>query len=105
MDDERRGPSTLDVGTHRRQHRAQVGDLGLAGRVVDDGRSLGVHRRGEDVLGRPDTGELEGDVGTVQAIGSGFDVAVLHLEGRSHRLEPLQVHVDRPASEVVAARQ
>ena len=38
---------------------AQVGDLGLAGRVVDHRRALGVHGGREDVLGGADAGELE----------------------------------------------
>ena len=103
--DQRRRAGALDLGAHRRQHRAEVGDLRLAGRVVDDGRPLGVDRRGEDVLGRSDTGELERDVGAAQTVGGRLDVAVLQLERRTHRLEALEVHVDRPAAEIVAAGQ
>ena len=105
VDDDRRRAGTLDVGAHRAQHGAQVGDLRLAGRVVDDRRPLGVHRRSEDVLGGPDAGELERDIGPVQTIGSGLDVPVLQLECRSHRFETLEVHVDGPAAEIVSARQ
>ena len=46
-------------GAHRHEEVAEVGDLGLAGGVVDAGRPLGEHRRGEQVLGRPDAREVE----------------------------------------------
>ena len=58
------------------QHLAQVADLGLAGRVVDDRRALGVHGRRQDVLGGADARELERDVGAEQPVGVGLDVAV-----------------------------
>ena len=49
----------LDVGTHRRQELAEIGDLRLARGVVDTVVPFGVHRRGQDVLGRADAGEVE----------------------------------------------
>ena len=39
------------------EHLAEVDDLGLAGRVVDRRHAVGEHRRGDDVLGRPDARE------------------------------------------------
>ena len=105
MHDQRRRSGAFDVGAHRGQHRAQVGDLGLARRVVDDRRALRVHCRREDVLRRPDTGELEGDIGAAQPISRCLDVAVLQFERGTHRFETFDVHVDRTAAEVVTAGQ
>ena len=65
--------------------------------------TLGEHGGGQDVLGGADARELERDVGAVQAVGGRLDVAVAELERRAHRLEPGEVHVDRPGAEVVAA--
>ena len=100
--DQRRRSGALDVGAHRRQHRAQIGDLRLAGRVVDDGRSLRVDGRSQDVFGGADTGELEGDVCAAQTVGGRLDIAVPQFERRTHRLESLEMHVDWAAAEIVA---
>ena len=105
VDDQRGRADALDLGTHADEEVAQVGDLGLAGRVVDHRGALGVHRGGEDVLGGADAGELERDVGAVQALGAGLHHAVAQLERGAHRLEALEVHVDGAAAEVVAAGQ
>ena len=95
----------LDLGAHADEELAQIRDLGLAGRVVDDRGALGVDRCGEDVLGGSDTGKLERDVGAVQTVGAGFHHAVTQFEGGAHRLQPFEVHVDGSAAEVVATRQ
>ena len=64
---------------------------------------VGEHGGGDDVLRRPDAREREGDVGAVQAIGRGVQLAVGELERGAHRLQPGDVHVDRAGAEVVAA--
>ena len=92
-----------DVGAHVDEHLAEVDDLGLAGRVLDGRDAVGEDRGGDDVLGRPDAGEPERDVGPVQPVGGGLDLAVAELELRAHRLEAGDVHVDRAGAEVVAA--
>ena len=46
--------------------------------------------------GRADARVRERDVRAEQHVGSRLHVAVGELERRSHRLEPAQVHVDRP---------
>ena len=77
FDDQRRRADAGDLGTHADQERAQVGNLGLARSVVDHGTSLGMHCCRQDVFRGPDAGELERDLRAVQAIGPGFDYAVL----------------------------
>ncbi len=89
----------------RLRNVAERGDLGLAGRVLDDGRALGEHRRAHQVLGRADARELEHRARAVQKLGVRLDVAVRDLHVRAHRLEPAQVHVDLAAPDVVAARE
>ena len=103
--DERRRSDAFDVCAHRDQHGAQVGDLGLARRVVDDGGAFGMNGRRQDVFGGTHARELKSHVGAVQAIGTSFDVAVGDLECGAHRLEAAQVHVDGARSKVVAAWQ
>ena len=51
----------------------------------------------------PTLGNGERDVGAVQPVGGRLDLAVAELERRAHRLQPGDVHVDRPGAEVVAA--
>ena len=81
----------------------EVGDLGLAGRVLDHGLALGQHRGGEQVLGGADARELEHDPGAGQPVGARLDEAVHHVELDAHRLEPAEVHVELAAADVVAA--
>ena len=66
FDRDRRRARAEDVRAHAVEERGEVGDLGLAGRVVDDGRALGAHGRHQDVLGRADARELEQDAGADQ---------------------------------------
>ena len=99
------GADALQLGAHGGQEGAQVADLGLPCGVLDDGGALGRHRRHEHVLGRPHAGELEGDVGAHQPVAAALQVAVLQVEHRSQLGQAPQVDVDRPGSEVVAARQ
>ena len=54
-------PAPIDLRAHAVEERGEVGDLGLARRVLDDGRALGEHRRAHQVLGRADARELEHD--------------------------------------------
>ena len=105
LDGDRRGARTPDLGPHPVEQRGQVGQLGLPGGVVDDGRALGQHRGHEGVLGGPDAGELEQDPGPGELRGPGRHVAVLHPHLGPQGLQGLQVHVDGTGPEVVTPRQ
>ena len=59
FDLDRRRARALDLRAHRVEKVGQVGDLGLARRVLDHGRALRQRGRHEDVLGRTDARELE----------------------------------------------
>ena len=104
MDLDRRGSGTVDLGTHRTQVIRQVGQLRLSGRVPDRGGSDGEHRGQQDVLRRPHRRELEVDVRTMQTVGcSGTEHAMAEIEFGSHGLQAVEVQIDGPRSEVVAA--
>ena len=99
-------PMPVDLGAHGVEEVAEVGDLGLAGGVVEHRRALGVHGGHQDVLGGADARELEGDVGPEEARRPGprgSRGAARTCAPSASR--PSQVHVDRPGAEVVAARQ
>ena len=51
----------------------------------------------------PTLGNPKRDLGAVQAVGGRLQLAVAELELGTHRLQPGDVHVDRPGAEVVAA--
>ena len=97
-------PAPSTSRAHAVEERGEVGDLRLAGRVVDDGRALREDCRHQRVLGRAHARVLEQDARAGQQVGARLDVAVCELERRAELLEPLQVHVDRTRTEVVAAR-
>ena len=75
------------VRAHAIQERRECGNLGLAGRVLDDGRALGEHRRAHQVLGRSDAREFEDRARSVQQLRVRDDVTVRDLDVRAHRLE------------------
>ena len=51
----------------------------------------------------PTLGNSKRDVCAAQTVGGGLDIAVPQFERRTHRLESLEMHVDRAAAEIVAA--
>ena len=94
------------VRAHPVEERREVGDLGLAGRVLDHGRALGEHRRAHEVLGGADTRELEQHPRARAAASQrACTNPCATSTSRAHRLEPAQVHVDLAAADVVAAGQ
>ena len=103
FDGDRRRPGADDLRAHAVEERREVGDLGLAGRVVDDGGALGAHRRHQDVLGRTDARELEQDPRAHQLPGVAVDEPVARREGGAEVLQPAHVEIDRARTEVVAA--
>lgn len=95
----------LEPGAHRDEHLGDVDDFGLLGDVVDRRRATGQDRRREDVLGGPHAGEVEPDVGTVQAARCrGHEVAVGHVHLGAEGLEAGRVQVEAARADRVAAR-
>ncbi len=104
LDRDRRRPGAEHPRAHAIEEGGEIGDLGLAGGVVDDRRPLREHGRHQRVLGGADTRVLEQDASTDQHVGARLDEAVREVERRAELLRALQVHVDRTRPEVVAAR-
>ena len=103
LDDGR--PSSVYLRAHLVQQVRKVHDLGLACRIVDDGRSLGAHGRHHEVLRRTDAREVERDGRARDSVRrGGVDVAVVNLEVHAQGLEPQYVHVDLARADVAAAR-
>ena len=103
VDGDGAGPGAQDVGPHPVEEGGQVGQLGLLGRVLDDGGALGQHRGHQRVLGRPDARELQDDPCPAQAVGPGLDEAVLGVELDAEAAQRAQVPVDGALAEVVAS--
>ena len=99
-------PAPRTLGAHRAQEVGEVAHLGLARRVLDDGRALGQRRRHQQVVGRGVARVLEHDAGPDQA-GRPARVPRRSRGEDSKRapmaVEPVHVEVDRAVAEVVAA--
>ena len=101
--DRRTGANNL--GTHFVEHVGEIDDLGLAGGIVDNRGALRAHGCHNEVLGRTDTGKLERDGGTAQALRrAGVDVAVGGIKLDAQGLKTKNVHIDLASTQVAAAR-
>ncbi len=69
VDHQRGRARTVDLRAHRRQHRAEIGDLGLAGSIIDHGRALGQHTGHQQVLGGANAREVQPDGRSLQPAG------------------------------------
>ena len=107
LDLDARGAGAPDHRAHRPQHGGQVDDLGLLGRVLDDRGALGQGGGHEEVVGGGVAGVLEHHLGADQpaAVDVAPHLAVGDLEPGAHGGQPVDVEVDGPVAEVVAAGQ
>jgi len=106
LDLDRGGARPGDARPHPPQEHRQILDLRFARRIADH-RHPARHGPGEQqVLGRPDAGELQVHGRTQQTPRRrAAQDAVGQLELGAHAAQAVHVHVDRPAPEVVAAGQ
>ena len=88
------GTRTEDVRTHAIEERREIGDLGLARCVVDDGGALGERRGHEHVLGGGDAREVEDDARAEQLLGPRDDEPALGLDVRAEVGERSQMDID-----------
>jgi hypothetical protein len=82
----------LDLGPHRDQTLRQIGDLGLAGGVDQQGLALGKRCRHQQVLGGPDRDAREHDLGAAQAFrGACLDITLTQFDLGTQPLQPFQM--------------
>ena len=80
------GAGAFDLGAHGDEQGGEVGDLGLAGAVFEEGFAVGEGGGHEEVFGAGDGDLVEDDVRAFEAVGAGFEVAVVLGDGGAHRL-------------------
>jgi hypothetical protein len=97
------GAGAFDFGSHGDEECGEVGDFGLAGGVFEDGLSFGQNRRHQDVFGAGDGDLVEDDVGAFETVDTGFEVAVVLGDGRTHSFESFEVEVDGAAADGAAS--
>ena len=97
------GAGAFDLRAHGDEQSGEVGDLGLASAVLEEGFAVGEDGGHEQVFGAGDGDLVEDDVRAFEAVGAGFEVAVLLGDGGAHGFEALDVQVDGAAADGAAA--
>ena len=105
LDLQARGPGAVHPGPHGVQQRGEVGDLGLARGVLDDGGALGERRGHHEVLGPRHGDDVRGDARGLEPAGPGHHVSVLDGHLGPELGQPLQVLVDGPDADGAPAGQ
>ena len=103
LDADGAGAGAFDLRAHGGEEGGEVGDFGLAGAVFEDGFAVGEDGGHEEVFGAGDGDLVEDDVRAFEAVGAGFEVAVLLGDGGAHGFEALDVEVDGAAADGAAA--
>src|SRR6185312_9893085 len=93
----------FDLRAHGVEQSGEVGDLGFARAVLEEGFAVGERGGHEEVFGAGDGDLVEDDVRALEAVGAGFEVAVLLGDGGAHGFEALDVEVDGAAADGAAA--
>ncbi len=94
----------LDVCAHGDQEVGEVGHLGLAGGVADDGFSFSKNGGHEHIFGAGDGDAIEVDARSSESVGgTRFDITVGLFDFRAKLLERGHMHVDGPGSDGTAA--
>jgi hypothetical protein len=93
----------VDARAHRREAACEIHDLGLTRGVLERRRPLGECRRHHQILGAGDRDEVEREAHAGQARGARADVAILQVDVHTHRLQALDVLIDRPQPDRASA--
>ena len=97
------GAWAFHLCAHGVEQGGEVGDFGLAGAVLEEGVAIGEGCDHEEVFGAGDGDLVEDDVRAVEAVGAGFEVAVVLGDGGTHSFEALDVQVDGTAADGASA--
>ena len=103
LDGDGGGARSLNVRAHGGEQGGEVGDFGLAGAVFHQGFAVGQDRGHEQIFSAGDGDLVEDEMRAAEALGAGFEVAVLLSDGGAHLFEALDVQVDGTAADGAAA--
>ncbi len=106
VDHDLRRAQPRDLGPQRLEEAAEIDDLRLARRVLEDRAAPGQRRRHHHRLGRADRGARHGEGRADKAAaGIGDDVAVFEIDAGAQRFEALDMEIDRARADGAAAGQ
>ena len=83
----------------------EIDDLGFARAILHNGFAVGQRRGHQQIFGAGDGDLVEDDFGRLEAIGCGFDVAVVLRDLRAQALQALDVQINGPSSNGASAGQ
>ena len=89
----------FDLCAHRGQQRGEVGHFRLAGAVFQEGLAFGEDGGHEQVFGAGDGDLVEDEVRAFEAVGAGFEIAMLLDDRRAHCFEAFDMQVDGAAAD------
>ncbi len=98
-------PAPCDLRAHRRQARGEIDDFRLARGVFERRDAVGQRRRHHQVFRSGYRDDVERESRALEPGRAGVDVAVRQIDLRAHRLQALDVLVDRPQADRAAAGQ
>ncbi len=98
-----RGSGAFDLCSHGDEHGGEVGDFGLARAVFEEGFAVGEDGCHQEVFGSGDGDLVEDDVRAFEAVGPGFEIAVIVGDGGPHGFEALDVEVDGASTDGASA--
>jgi hypothetical protein len=97
------GSRAFDLRAHGDKQGGEIGHLGLARAVLEDGLAVGQYGGHEEVFGAGDGDLVEDDVRAFEAVGFGFEVAVVVGDDGAHGFEALDVEVDGASADGASA--
>ena len=97
------GPCAFNFCSHFVEQGGEVADFGFAGAVLQNGFTFGESGGHEQIFGAGDGDLVENNFRAFEAIGGGFDVAVVLRDFCAELLESLDVQVDGAAADGATA--
>ena len=108
FDDDSTRSRAFDLRAHFVQERSQVHHLGFLRRSINNGDSIGQHRRHHHVIGTQDSrtkSAMHVDYCSTQFRGKNLDIAALHAHRRAERFETFEMQINRPIANDATAGQ
>ncbi len=100
------GADAFDFRAHLHEAGGEIGDLGLAGGILDHRVAAGEHGGHQRIMGGADRDLAEMDAAADQALrGLGDDIAAVELDIGAERLQRREMKIDGPRADGAAAGQ